>query len=295
MGHAVNTEHVWHKAGVFFAQKVDSLSRGDIQVRIYPVEQLGRELETIRMIKAGVADMVISGESMQNWTDLASLCGTPYLIRDLDHLNSVVEGPIGKEIAEGIREESGLRPIGYFARGPRYLTSNRPITHPDQLNGIILRVPPVPISVATWQALGAKPTPMAFSEVFTALQSGTVEAQENPFGFIHSAGFHEVQRYINLTGHVIGWVYLVMGEGQFQALSQQDRALILQAGEMMNDYHWGLLERQQEELREILQKNGMEFIEVDKVAFETVAGQAVAKAVPEGIRPVYDRIKALGR
>ncbi len=295
MGHAVNSEHIWHKAALYFADKVDSLSGGEIEVRIYPVEQLGKELEVIRMIKAGVADMVITGESMQNWTDLASFCGMPYLLRDLDHLRAVVEGPIGHELAEGITEESGLRPIGYFARGPRYLTSNRPITHPDELRGIILRVPPVPISVATWQALGAKPTPMAFSEVFTALQSGIVEAQENPFGFIHSAGFHEVQDYINLTGHVIGWVYLVMGERQLQGFDPRDREIILQAGELMNEHHWGLLAQQQRELAQILQDNGMEFIEVDKEAFERIASEAVVNALPDVIRPTYQQIKEVGR
>ena len=292
-GHMGNEQHIWHRAAVYFAQKVDSLSQGSIEVRIYPAEQLGKELDMIRSIRAGIADFTITGESLQNWIPEASFCGTPYLIRDMEHLGKVVDGDIGAKIVKEMKEKVGVRPVGYYARGARHLTSNRPIRTPDDLKGIILRVPNVPISVKTWQGLGAKPTPMAFSEVFTALQQGTVEAQENPFSLIHSAGFHEVQQYINLTGHVIGWVYVVMGEERFQSLSEQDQEAVLAAGKLMQEHYTTIFLRMEEQLQQELAEKGMEMIEVDQEAFRQRADEIVSTGLPESILPMYQAIKEL--
>ena len=217
-GHQANESDIWHKSSLKFKEFVEELSEGKIEVRVYPAEQLGKERDMIRSIKAGIVDMTTTGESMQNWSKITVFCAVPYLIKNSDHLKKVVDGPIGKRISSEMIKNIGLRPIAYFERGARNLTSNRPISTPEDLKGIILRVPNVPIFVKTWTELGAKPTPMTLSEVFTALQQGTVEAQENPFALINSAGFYEVQKYVNLTEHVIGWVYVVIGEEKYQSL-----------------------------------------------------------------------------
>ena len=293
LGHNANEQDIWHKSVVHFSRLVDSLSGGEIEVRIYPSEQLGKELDLIRSIEAGIDDMTVTGETMQNWAEITAFSGMPYLIRDFDHLQEVVEGPVGAQIAEEMIEKIGLRPIGYFARGPRHLTSNRPIRTPDDLQGIILRVPNVPISVKAWEALGAKPTPMTFSEVFTALQQGTVEAQENPFSHITSAGFYEVQKYVNLTGHVIGWVYVVIGEEQFQSLKPEHQQIILKAGQAMQEYHEKLFLDQEEKLRKGLEERGMEFIEVDVEAFQEKASKAVIENIPDRLVPLYKEITTM--
>ena len=155
--------------------------------------------------------------------------------------------------------------------GARHLTSNRPIEKPDDLNDLILRVPNVPISVATWTALGAKPTPMAFSEVFTGLQSGTIEAQENPLALINSAGFHEVQDHVNLTGHVNGWVYLLIGEKQIESLSKDDRAALLAAGQAMQTYHQGLFIEEEKLLKDAI---GIKGHEDDRRRSKSLSGES---------------------
>lgn len=290
-GHQANEQDVWHLSALYFARVVDSLSRGRIEVDVFATEQLGRELDMIRSIQAGIADMTITGESMQVWADITSFCGMPYLLRDFDHLKDVVGGPAGKRIADEMIAKIHLRPLAYFARGARHLTSNRPIRSPDDLKGMILRVPTVPISVKTWEALGAKPTPMTFSEVFTALQQGTVEGQENPFALIYSAGFAEVQRYVNLTGHVIGWVYVVIGEERFRSLSPDDQQLVLRAGKAMQDYHEKIFFRQERLLRERLEAQGMQFIETDVNAFRLRAREAVMKNLSPSLRAFYQEIQ----
>ncbi|MGI9552311.1 MAG: TRAP transporter substrate-binding protein, partial [Aurantibacter sp.] len=178
-----------------------------------------------------------------------------------------------------------------FQRGPRHLTSNRPIKHPDDLNGLIIRVPNVPSFVSTWKALGAKPTPMAFSEVFTSLQSGTIEAQENPFAMINNAGFAEVQKYVNLTGHVLSWVYPVVGEKQFQKLPPDLQEIFLQAAKEMQAYEHRLFLENEKNVQNELKAKGMEFIEVDKKAFQKKCEKAIYKSLSPEMQKIYDQLK----
>ena len=294
LGHQANEQDIWHRSALHFAHVLDSLSDGRIEVRVHPAEQLGPELDMIRSIRAGVVEMTITGESMQNWAGITALLAVPYLIRDSEHLKQVVEGEIGQEIADEMIRKIGVRPVGYFERGPRHLTSNRPVTKPEDLGGIILRVPNVPLFVQVWQALGAKPTPMTFSEVFTALQQGTVEAQENPFALVYSAGLFEVQKYLNLTNHVTSWIYVVIGEKQFQSLPEDLQQKVLEAGKLMQQYHEKEFVKQEELLRFQLEDKGMLFIEPDLEAFRKKAEAAVLKALPEAYRPLYKKITELG-
>jgi TRAP-type transport system periplasmic protein len=293
LGHQANEQDIWHRSALHFAHVLDSLSEGRIEVRVHPAEQLGPELDMIRSIRAGVVEMTITGESMQNWAGITALLAVPYLIRDSDHLKQVVEGEIGQEIADEMIQKIGVRPVGYFERGPRHLTSNRPINQPEDLAGIILRVPNVPLFVQVWQALGAKPTPMTFSEVFTALQQGTVEAQENPFALIYSAGLYEVQKYLNLTRHVTSWIYVVIGEKQFQVLPEDLQEKVLEAGKLMQQYHEKEFVKQEELLRHQLEDKGMQFVEPDIEAFRKKAEAAVLEALPETYRSFYKKITEL--
>jgi len=292
-GHLANEENGWHKAALKFAEVVAEKSGGRIEVKVYPNEQLGKEMELIDGIQMGTVDMTITGESMQNWAPKAGLMGAPYAIRDLDHLNKIAGGEIGKEIEQEIIEKIGLRPVGWFARGPRNLTSNRPITTPDDLNGMILRVPNVPLFVAVWEALGAKPTPMAFSEVFTSLQQGTIDGQENPLALIKSANFYEVQKYCNLTEHVVSWIYVVLGEKKFQSMPEDLQKIVLEAGQEMQAYERQLFLEDEQKLATELQDLGMTFVEVDKAAFQAKATEAVLNALTPEQKDLYMRMQAV--
>lgn len=286
-GHQGNEQDVWHRSAMYMSHLLDSLTKGRIELRVYPSEQLGDELDMIRSIRAEIADMTITGESMQNWTGITALLAVPYLIRDSDHLRQIVEGDIGRQISGEMINTIGIRPLCYFERGPRHLTSNRPVHSPDDLEGMILRVPNVPLFVRVWQSLGAKPTPMTFSEVFTALQQGTVDAQENPFALIYSAGFFEVQKYINLTQHVTSWTYVVVGEKQFQALPRDLQDIVLEAGKLTQQYHEIEFLKQEKLLRQQLESKGVIFIEPDIEAFRQKAKAAVMDALPEKYQPLY--------
>lgn len=288
----VKEDHTWYKAFAYFGEILEERSKGRIKVELYPSEQLAKEIEAIRLIQAEVIDMTTTGSTLTNWFEVATFCELPFLMQDSTDMARYIKGPVGKLMEREMIEKAGLRALGHFQRGPRHLTSNRPIRHPDDLNGLIIRVPNVPSFVETWKALGAKPTPMAFSEVFTSLQSGTIEAQENPFAMIYNAGFAEVQKYLNLTGHVLSWVYPVIGEKQFQKLPPDLKELVLQAGKEMQAYEHRLFLENEKSVQEQLKAKGMEFIEVDKAAFQKKCEQAIYRSLSPEMQKIYDQLKA---
>lgn len=292
-GHLANEQNVWNQAALKFKEQVEANSEGRIEVQVYPNEQLGSEMDVINSIQLGTADMTISGESLQNWAPKAAMMAVPYLFRDAEHLRRTVESDVGQQIKAQITERTGLVPLAWFERGPRELTSNRPITSPENLDDLRLRVPNVPLFVDTWQALGARPTPMAFSEVFTALQQGTIEAQENPLSLIESASFNEVQQYVNMTDHVRSWIYVVIGKSKLESMPEDLQQVVRDAAAEMQRHEAQLFAEDQQRLRQALTDKGMEFVEVDQAAFAEKARPAVLEALTDEQREIYDAIQAM--
>ncbi|MCK0745528.1 TRAP transporter substrate-binding protein [Chromohalobacter nigrandesensis] len=292
-GHLANEENIWNKAAERFKQVVEEESDGRIEVQIFPNEQLGTEMEVINSIQLGTADMTITGESLQNWAPKAAMMAVPYAFRDSEHLHKAVEGDIGKQIEQQVEEKTGLVPVAWFERGTRELTSNRPIKKPSDLDGLRLRVPNVPLFVDTWQALGAKPTPMAFSEVFTSLQQGTIDGQENPLSLIESASFNEVQDYVNVTDHVRSWIYVVIGKNKLESMPEDLQEVVLDAAQQMQSYEAKLFSEDQKRLRNALEEAGMEFVEVDQQAFADAAEPAVKESLNDEQQTLYEEIQDL--
>ncbi|UUP19201.1 TRAP transporter substrate-binding protein [Nitratireductor thuwali] len=292
LGHLANEENTWHKAAVKFGEELSALTDGRIAVEVYPNESLGKEMDLINGMQLGTADMTITGESLQNWAPMAALLAVPYAYKSLEHMDEVASGEIGDQIEAQIIEKAQIRPIAYFARGPRNLTSNRPITSPDELNGLKLRVPNVPLFVDVWGALGAQPTPMAFSEVFTSLQNGTIDGQENPLALIYSANFYEVQSHVNLTEHVRSWIYLTISEMTWNKLSDEDKEAVMEAASRAQEYERELFLEDEQRLANVLKEKGMTFVEVDTDAFASKAKDAVLANVNDEIRPIVERLFA---
>ncbi|TCO71313.1 TRAP transporter substrate-binding protein [Rhodovulum euryhalinum] len=292
LGHLANEDNPWHLASVKFGEELAALTGGRIAVEVFPNESLGKEIDLINGMQLGTVDMTITGESLQNWAPMAALLAVPYAYRSIEHMDEVASGEIGDRIEAQIVEKAQIRPVAYFARGPRNLTSNRPITSPDDLNGLKMRVPNVPLFVDVWKALGANPGPMAFSEVFTSLQNGTIEAQENPLALIRSASFNEVQSHVNLTEHVRSWIYLAIAETTWAKLSDEDKAAVMEAAARAQAYERGLFEESVAADRAFLEEKGMTFVEVDGAAFQAKAKDAVLANVNDEIRPIVEGLFA---
>ena len=290
LGHLANEENIWHQAALHFAEEVAAGTEGRVEVQVFPNESLGKEIDVINGMQLGTADMTITGESLQNWAPKAALLALPYAYRSLEHMDEVAAGEIGDQIEAEIIANADISLLTYFARGPRNLSANRAITTPAELNGFKLRVPNVPLFVTAWQALGANPTPMAFSEVFTSLQNGTIEGQENPLALFQSGGFYEVQKTVNLTEHVRSWIYLTISENAWNKLSEADQAAVQAAADSTQDFERELFMADEQELVAELEAAGVTFVEVDQQAFADAARDAVIGAVAADIRPLAEQI-----
>ena len=290
LGHLANEENIWHKAALKFADEVKARTEGRVAVEVYPNESLGKEIDVINGMQLGTADMTITGESLQNWAPKAALLALPYGYKSLEHMDKVASGDIGQQIEAEIIEKAGIRPLTYFARGPRNLSANREITKPEDLKGFKVRVPNVPIFVAAWQALGANPTPMAFSEVFTSLQNGTIEGQENPLALFKSGGFYEVQKVVNKTEHVRSWIYLTISERSWGKLSEADQVALKEAAKTTQAYERELFTADEKALVADLEARGVKFVEVDQSAFANKAKDAIIASVPQEIRPLAEQV-----
>jgi tripartite ATP-independent transporter DctP family solute receptor len=293
-GHLANEDHLWHKTALKFGELVSEKTNDQIQIEIYPNNQLGGETDTINSIKAGTADLVISGETMANWAPKAALMAVPYAFRDEAHLVNVIEGEIGQGIEEEIIEKVGLTPLYYHTRAPRNLTSNQPISTPEDLKNFRMRVPNVPLFLSVWEAAGARPQVMDFNEVFTGLQQGVIDGQENPLDLIHSAGFAEVQGYVNETEHVYSWIYILVGNEQFAELSDELQAAVMEAAEEAQAYGKELFDQEFSGYKDALIEKGMTFnSDVDQDAFREAMLPAIQESLTEEQYALYEEILAV--
>ena len=278
--HIVDENHSWHKASLFFKEQIEKRSEGKIEVKIYPNSQLGNEIDTIQSaLTGGGVDVVITGESMMTYVPELGILGVPYLMTSDAHVEKVAGGEIGKEIENlMLMDGAGFRCLAYFVRGPRDVTANKAIRTPDDIKGVIIRTPASTITVATFEAFGAKPTPMAFAEVFTSLQSGTIQGQENPLAMIKSGNLYEVQKYLCKTEHLRTWLYFAMAEQSFQNLPAYLQKIVLEVGKEMQAYEHKLFLEDEAELEGFLKSKGMEIInDVDQAAFAKLANEAMQK------------------
>lgn len=287
IGHAQNEDGDWHKSLEVFKERVETLSEGSIKVELYANETLGAEMDNITAIQQGNCEGVLSGDTMSNWTPYAALLAMPYAASSMDSLIEIASSEeIGGVIEEQIRQNVKLHPIGFFIRSARNLTANKKIESIDDLKGLKVRVPNNPLHISLWNAFGASATPLAWGEVFSALQNGTIEAQENPYANIISANLPEVQHYLIKTEHVYNWIYILLGEDFWNSLTEEQQTIINTAADEMQTFQWQYLKdevaNQEAQLQEV-----MEFIEVDKAPFIEIAKQVLEEQLDPEIYDLY--------
>ena len=292
LGHIANEENSWHKGALKFAEEVKALTNGKVEVKVFPNDALGKEMDLINGMQLGTADMTITGESLQNWAPKAALLAIPYAFKDMAEMDKAVNGPLGEEIKKDILEKAKVVPLAFFARGPRNLTSKTPVKSVDDVKGLKMRVPNVPVFMQFWRGVGAQPTPMAFGEVFTSLQTGVIDAQENPLALIKSASFFEVQKYVNRTEHVRSWIYLAIGEKSFNKLSAEQKTAVQEAAKRAQVYERQLMLADEQKLESELKAKGMTFVDTDQTGFAKKAKEAVLAAAKEELKPTIQKLYA---
>jgi tripartite ATP-independent transporter DctP family solute receptor len=227
VGHGAAESFHMHRALLHFEELVEAGSNGEIDVQIFPSSQMGPDREMIEGVQTGVLEMAIPPSSFfAGWDPAFAVIELPYMYASKDIAFDVLEGEAGDGMIARV-EDQGLVGLGWLELGVRNVTNNvRPIATPADLEGVKLRTMQVPAHVATFQALGANPTPMNFGEVYSALQQGVIDGQENPLAIITSQRFYEVQKYLSTTGHVFAVYMPVISQPFFDSLSAEHQQLV---------------------------------------------------------------------
>ena len=292
IGHINDERDSWHQGALKFKEYVEEKSGGRIAVNVYPSSQLGTEVDMIQSILTqGGCDITFTGESMQTYQPDLGIIGMPYLIKSDAHMEAVLTGDVGKEL-EDLMDKCGMKVLGYYTRGPRNITSNKKITSPADMNNFVIRTPQSAMTVAAFEAVGAKPTPMALAEVFTSLQQGTIEGQENPLAMIQDSSFYEVQDYVIRSEHLRAWVYIAMGKAQFEALPADLQEIVVEGGKEMQAYEHELFLKNEADLEKTLTEEGMEFVDVDQDAFAEAMTAGVLAVLTDSQKALYEKISA---
>lgn len=291
----VTEDHNWNVGAKEFARLVEEKTGGKVKIDIYPNSELGSEMEALNGILSGTVDMTISGESMANWAPLADLLAAPYAYKNEEHIEKVLQSPTGDKIKAQL-EEKGFKPLMYQLRTPRNLTSNKPVSTPEEARGLKLRLSNTPLAIKCWEAVGCNVNVMALSEVFTALNQGVIDAEENPYDMIYNSSFYEVQKYANETEHVVGYLFFVVGEKQFNSLSEELQKEVLEAASEAQEYINKLYFDTKDDYKEKLIEKGMTINEkVDKEAFRKTMEPAIKEYFDEDSYKVYEEIVEIGK
>ncbi len=293
IGHINAETHTWHQMSEKFKEEVEAATDGRVTVTIYPGSQLGSETDMNMSAIAGdgSCDIVFTGESMQTYESALGIIGMPYAITSDEHMDAVLNGEVGQEL-EQLMDNTGLHVLGAITRGPRNVTSKIEIKSPDDMKGFKIRTPESAMTMAAFEAMGAKPTPMAFSEIFTSLQQGVIDGQENPLANIKDGAFYEVQDYVIKTEHLRAWVYMAISAARFNSFPEDIQKAIQDAADTAIAYEHELFLKQEAELQAELESKGMTFVEVDQAPFREAAVKGVLEVLDDRQREIYDKIVA---
>jgi tripartite ATP-independent transporter DctP family solute receptor len=251
-----------------FAELVAQKTEGRITVDVGGSAQYGDDVEAITQMRLGTLPLAANSQgSTSGAVEEFALIGLPFLFDDLQQAWEVLDGDVGAKLDEAAQKQ-GLKVLAFWDNGIRQISNNtRPITAPADLDGLKIRTPPDPMTLEIFTALGANPTPMAFSELYVALQQGVVDGQENPLMNIDSSKLYEVQKYISLTGHKYESTPVLMSKMVWDGLSAEDQAAIVAAAKEAGTYNRELSQKADAELRPKLEAAGVQFNDVNKAPF----------------------------
>ncbi|MDV3124223.1 TRAP transporter substrate-binding protein [Mycobacterium sp. 21AC1] len=291
LGHVNSVTDPWQTSAQEFADLVNENSGGAVEVKVYPGAQLGGDRDMVEGMQIGSVDFTLVAGVLSSVVPAMTMLEIPYMFTSQQSLNKALAGPGGQQLSEMLSEK-GIRNLSWLDRGPRELTANREITAPAQLDGAKVRVPEIPAAIDAWRAMGANPTPMAFSEVYGALQQGVIDGQENPYAIIESGNLYEVQRYVMRTDHVYGYVMLAMSEDAWNRLSTQQQEVVTEAAATVREHHNERTAADEQKYQKMLRDKGMTFVDVDREAFRRAVQPVHAHYAQEFGQELYDHLVA---
>ena len=292
--HVYETSEPFHRWSVWAADEIKKRSNGRYQIDVYPASQLGKENDINQGLTLGTVDIIISGSSFAAKSfPRIGVTYYPYTFRSPDHLLAYTKSDIYKELTAGYEQKTGNEIIATTYYGTRHTTSNRAIAKCADMKGLKMRVPDVPAYLAMPRACGANTTPIAFAEVYLALQNGTVEAQENPLPTIEAKKFYEVQKHIVLSGHIVDHLNTVVAGGVWKKLSDADKKLFQDVALEAAAKATQEVAAREKEMVAIFKGKGISVTEVDTGEFRDTVLKSVPFEQYGYTKADWDRIQAI--
>jgi tripartite ATP-independent transporter DctP family solute receptor len=253
-----------------FAREVEKRTNGRYRIQNFYSGALGAERESIEAVQLGTLDLTMTSTGpVPNFVPEVAILDIPFLFRDYGHARATLDGPIGQDLLSRFPAK-GIVALAWGENGFRQMTNNkRPVNVPDDLKGLKMRTMENPVHIQAYKAFGIIPTPMAFTELFTALQQGTVDGQENPLSVISSAKFDQVQKYMTLTGHVYSPALILMNKGKWDKLAPADKLAFAEAAKEAVKANRARIDEDERRAVADLRAKGMIVVEVvDKSKFQ---------------------------
>jgi tripartite ATP-independent transporter DctP family solute receptor len=275
-GHVGEPGSLFAASAERFAEVANEKLGEDYEVQVFGSSQLGNDQELLQKLKLGQVAFALPSSVMSSVAPEFGVFEMPYIIQSREHIQAV-EDAMGEDVFNAAAREEGYHILAFFENGFRHITNNvRPIETPADLEGVKLRTPKGEWRVRMFQQYGANPTPMAFADVFTALQTGVIDGQENPYAQIASAKFQEVQEYLSITGHVYTPAYVLMSASRFDGLPEEVRTALTEAAEEAQAHVYETAARMETDLLAEIEGAGVAVNEADVQAFV------------EASQPIYD-------
>lgn len=272
LGHGLDTQHPVHRAMVYFGEELEARSHRALRLEVYPSEQLGTERECLELLQIGSLDLTkVSTSVLEGFVPTFRLFGQPYLFRDRRHREEVLTGPIGRRILVSA-EKRRLRGLCFYEAGSRsFYTRTRPIRVPEDLRGLKVRTQESASAIAMVKKLGGSPTPLAWGELYTALQQGVVDGAENNPPSYHLSRHFEVAKYLSLDEHTSVPDVLLVSTALWENLSDEERGWMQAAAEASATFQRSLWLEAETRALEAVRAAGVEITEPDKAAFAALA------------------------
>jgi tripartite ATP-independent transporter DctP family solute receptor len=292
--HVYETSEAYHTAAIWAAGEIKKRTNGRYDIEVFPASTLGKETDINQGLTLGTVDIIYTGQLFAGRTyGPLAIGGAPYMFRDFDHWKRYATSPLFRELCDGYQKAGGNKVVALTYYGERHVTSNKPINRPEDMKGLKIRVPDAPLYTMFPRAVGANPTPIAFAEVYLALQNGTVDAQENPLPTIDAKKFYEVQKYIVLTGHITDALLTIVAGGTWNKLADADKKIfeevLKQAAAKATDEIVGI----EKNLGAEFEKRGKTVVKVDRKPFREATMKLHNGPDATWPRDVYDRLQGL--
>lgn len=292
--HVYETTEPYHAQALWAADEIKKRTDGRYEIEVFPASSLGKETDINQGLSLGTVDIIYTGNLFAGKSHgPLSIAGAPFMFRDLDHWKAYAKSDLFKELAGGYKDATGHQIIATTYYGSRHATSNKPLNTPADMKDLKIRVPNAPLYMMFPKAVGANPTPLAFAEVYLALQQGVVDAQENPLPTIKAKKFYEVQKYINLTGHIRDSLLTIAGGPLWNRLSDGDKAIFSEVFTEAAARASGDIENAENNLASWFEEQGVIVNRVDVTPFRNATMKLHNGPDATWSQETYDQLQAI--